>query len=218
MGGRCSSIVSRVVRSTRSLDCHDERGDGEFGTHVLAHGPANHLAGEQVEDHGQVKPALAGRNVGDIRQPDLIGPVRDKILLEQVCRHRQAMLAVGCAHAIAARRPRPDTVLAHDPFDPLAADGLALGAQFGVDARRSVSFPMLRMDPPDVDQQRAIGDLAWAVRPRPPRVVARRRHAQRLAPARYPGGPRARHVALSANPGNALRTRVKAEEVRIKDI
>jgi len=121
------------------LDCHDERGDSEFGTHVLAHGPANHLAGEQVEDHGQVEPALAGRNVGDIRQPDLIGPVCDTILLEQVCRHWQAMLAVGRAHAIAARPPRPDTVLAHDPFDPLAADGLALGAQFGVDARRSVS-------------------------------------------------------------------------------
>jgi hypothetical protein len=42
------------------------------------------LASEQVADHGQVEPALAGRNVGDIRQPDLIGPVRDKILLEQV--------------------------------------------------------------------------------------------------------------------------------------
>ena len=61
------------------------------------------------KDHGQVEPALAGRNVGDIRQPDLMGPVRDKILLEQVCRHWQAMLAVGCAHAIAARSPRPDT-------------------------------------------------------------------------------------------------------------
>jgi hypothetical protein len=34
------------------LDCHDQRGDGEFGTHVLAHRPANHPAGEQVEDHG----------------------------------------------------------------------------------------------------------------------------------------------------------------------
>ena len=33
------------------LDCHDERGDGEFGTDVLTHGPANHLAGEQFEDH-----------------------------------------------------------------------------------------------------------------------------------------------------------------------
>ena len=117
-----------------------------------------------IEDHGQVEPALAGRNVGDMRQPDLIGPMRDKILLEQVCRHWQAMLAVGCAHAIAARSPRPNTVLAHDPFDPFAADGLTLGPQFGVDARRSVSFPVLRMDPPDVDRQRTIGDLAWAVR------------------------------------------------------
>ena len=117
------------------------------------------------KDHGQVEPALAGRNVGDIRQPDLIGPVRDKILLEQVCRHREAMLAVGCAHAIAARRPRPETVLAHDPLDPLAADGLTLGSQFGVDARRSVSFLVLCMNPPDIGQQIAIGDLARAVRP-----------------------------------------------------
>jgi hypothetical protein len=40
-----------------------------------------------------------------------------------------------------------------------------LGPQFGVDARRSVSFPVLRMNPPDVDQQRAIDDLARAHRP-----------------------------------------------------
>ena len=33
-------------------------------------------------------------------------------------------------------------------------------------SRRSVSFPVLRMDPPDVDQQRAIGDLPRAVRRR----------------------------------------------------
>jgi hypothetical protein len=56
-------------------------------------------------------------------------------------------------------------MLAHNPFDPLAADGLALGAQLSMDARRAVSFLVLRMDPPDVDQQRAIGDLAWAARP-----------------------------------------------------
>ena len=91
--------------------------------------------------------------------------VGDKILLEEICRHRQAMLAVGCAYAIAARCPRPDTMLAHDPLDPLAADGLARGAQFSVDARRPVSFLVLRMDPLDVDQQRAIGDLAGARRP-----------------------------------------------------
>jgi hypothetical protein len=94
----------------------------------------------------------------------LIGLVGDKVLIQQVCRHRQGMLAVGCAHAIAARRPSPETVLAHDPLDPLAANGLILGSQFGVDARRSVSF-LVCMNPPDIGQQIAIGDLARTVRP-----------------------------------------------------
>jgi hypothetical protein len=56
-------------------------------------------------------------------------------------------------------------MLAHDPFDPLARDGLALGAPFGTDARRAVSLPVLRMNPPDIDQQLAIGDRARALRP-----------------------------------------------------
>jgi len=33
-----------------------KRGDGELGAHVVAHRPADHLAGEQIEDHGQVEP------------------------------------------------------------------------------------------------------------------------------------------------------------------
>jgi len=53
----------------------------------------------------------------------------------------------------------------HEPRDPLAADGLALGAQFDVNAWCSVSFPVLRMDPLDVGQQLAVGDLARALRP-----------------------------------------------------
>jgi hypothetical protein len=64
-----------------------------------------------------------------------------------------------------ARRPRLDAVLSHDPRDPLSADGMALGAEFGVNARRSISFPVLRMDPSDVDQQLAVGDLARTHRP-----------------------------------------------------
>jgi hypothetical protein len=48
------------------LDRHGERGDGELGAHVVAHGPTDHLAGEQIEDHGQVEPAFAGCDVGNI--------------------------------------------------------------------------------------------------------------------------------------------------------
>src|SRR5256714_15094211 len=87
-----------------SLECHGEGGNGEFGAHMLAHRPADDLASEQVEDHGQVEPTFAGRDVGDIRQPDLIGPVGYEIPIQQVGGYRQGMLAVGRAYALAAWR------------------------------------------------------------------------------------------------------------------
>jgi hypothetical protein len=44
------------------LDCHGERSDDEFGTHVIAHGPVDHFAGEQVEGSRPGKASLvAGR-------------------------------------------------------------------------------------------------------------------------------------------------------------
>src|SRR5947207_15994370 len=59
-------MMDQACSRALPLDCHGERSDSEFGTHVVARGPTNHLAGEHVEDHGQVEPALAGRNVVDI--------------------------------------------------------------------------------------------------------------------------------------------------------
>src|SRR3979411_2503857 len=118
---------------------------------------------------------------GDIRQPDLIGPVGCEIPIQQVGGYRQVMLAVGRAYAIAAWRVSPDAVLAHHPLDPLAADGLALGTQLGMNTRCPISAAVLRMNPPDIDQQLAIGDLAQALWLRTPIVEAGRRHAQRIA-------------------------------------
>jgi hypothetical protein len=54
--------------------------------------------------------------------------------LGAIHRRPSAGLARRCfvQHAIAARRPSPETALAHDPLDPLAADGLALGQGIAV--------------------------------------------------------------------------------------
>jgi hypothetical protein len=38
-----------------------------------------------------------------------------------------------------------------------------IAGELGISA--SMPFPVLRMEPPDIDQQRTIGDLPWAVRP-----------------------------------------------------
>jgi hypothetical protein len=56
-------------------------------------------------------------------------------------------------------------MLAHHPLDPLTADGLALGPQLGMDPRRTISFPVVSMNPLDIAQELTIGDLARAVRP-----------------------------------------------------
>jgi hypothetical protein len=93
------------------LDCHDQRSDGEFGAHMIAHCPADHFGGEEIEDHGQVKPTFAGRDVGDVGQPNPIGAVGHKGLVEQVWRHGQGMIAVGRAYAIAAWGSSPDAML-----------------------------------------------------------------------------------------------------------
>jgi hypothetical protein len=154
------------------LDCYCQRGHGEFDTPVLAHRPADDFPGEQIEDHGS-QPKRASprrRDVGDIRQPDLIGLLGPEIPIQKVGRYRQGMIAVGCANTIPAWRVSPDAVPVHRPLDPLAADTLALSAQFGgdafgVDARRPTATPVLGMDPPDIDQLLAISNFASAFWP-----------------------------------------------------
>jgi len=44
-------------------------------------------------------------------------------------------------------------MLAHHPLDPLVADSLALGTQLGMDARRTISFPVVSMNPLDIAQE-----------------------------------------------------------------
>jgi hypothetical protein len=56
-------------------------------------------------------------------------------------------------------------MLAHHPLDPLAADGVALGPQLGMDARRAISFPMASMNALDIapgahDRRSCAGSLA----------------------------------------------------------
>src|SRR4051812_21233042 len=91
------------------------------------------------------------------------------------------MFAIGRAHTIAAWRVSSDAVPVHHPLDPLAADGLTLSTQLGVDTRCPIPTPVVSMNPPDIGQQLAIGDLARTLRPRSPCVEARWRDAEHIA-------------------------------------
>tara|TARA_R110002051_G_scaffold22185_2_gene57741 strand:- start:1042 stop:1311 length:270 start_codon:yes stop_codon:yes gene_type:complete len=51
----------------------------DLGLRGLAHGPADDLAGVHVENGGEVGPAIAGWDVGEVGEPYLIGAAASKL-------------------------------------------------------------------------------------------------------------------------------------------
>src|SRR5208282_5529442 len=87
----------------------------QLGAHVVGQGPADDPAAGQVDDRGQVGPALPGRDVGDVAD---IAPVhffaRAEVALDQVT----GRLGVGIGDgglAPALLAPALEAGLAHQP-------------------------------------------------------------------------------------------------------
>jgi len=166
---------------TLALDRHGQGGDGQLLAHVIAHRPAHYLAAEQIEDGGQVQPPLIGRDVGDVRQPNLIRPGGQEGLVEQIVGNRQAMIAVGGDDPEAALGHRSNAMAMHQPLDPAAADEAPFRAQGRVDARGAVAAAVTGMDTPDSGQQRPVRRHPRALRAATPSVIAAARDFQRIA-------------------------------------
>ena len=52
-----------------------QRVEHEVGVHRAADPPADDAPGEDVDDEGHVQPALPGRDVGEVRDPQLVRPL-----------------------------------------------------------------------------------------------------------------------------------------------
>ena len=174
-------MVSEAGRRLLPLDGHGQGRDGQFRPHVVTHRPADDFAGEEIEHDGQIEPPFPGWHVGDVGEPNLIGPLGGEFLVEPVGGDRQVVMAVRGAHQKPPWRSCPDAVMMHEAFDAATARRLPIGAQGRVDPGRAISSPMCRMDPPDLGQQGAIGHLTRAFGPATPGVIPRRRDTHRIA-------------------------------------
>lgn len=81
-----------------------QRGDGELGGHPIFDRVADDSVAEQVLDRAAVQLALAGRVLGDVGDPDLIGPSSGEVPLDVVVVHRRPRRLGGAATALADRR------------------------------------------------------------------------------------------------------------------
>ena len=63
---------------TSSLQGHAQSGDDELSIEDLMHGPADHTAGEDIQDRDQIQPTLAGEDAGGVGRPHLVRPFEGK--------------------------------------------------------------------------------------------------------------------------------------------
>ncbi len=65
---------------TTSFPCHFQRFHGEPAVRRERHGPAHWFSCEQVENNGEVRPALIRPDIGHITAPHLIWPGHGELL------------------------------------------------------------------------------------------------------------------------------------------
>ncbi len=134
---------------------HVERFHDEVGSERVTHRPAHDAAAPGIQHRRQVKPALARRDVGHVRNPQLIRPEGCKIALHEV----RGCDGVGI---LPRRAPVPPPLgtgqvgVAHQPRYPLPPTPHALRMQLRVDPRRSVRSPAPLVNGPNLSEQAPI--------------------------------------------------------------
>lgn len=155
---------------------HVQRPDRQILFHPVADSPANHAPREQVDDDGQINPALTRPDVGDVARPLLVRGTRRKVLLQEVRRDVEGVIAVGGALELAAADDA-DAVLAHQTAYPTLSDPQAQLVQLFGHPRPAVAAQAQPMLFADMRQDHHVAPLTDGRGPAQPRAQPAIRYA-----------------------------------------
>ena len=65
-------------------DRHPQGCQRQVGAQMIAHRPADDLATVEIQDRGQIEPALIGLDIGDVGKPDPVRRSGGEVAIEQV--------------------------------------------------------------------------------------------------------------------------------------
>ena len=148
--------------------------------HVVSGCPAHNAATEQVEDDGEIQPPGRGPDVGDVRGPQLVGPRRVEILLDQVWRNGLAMVRVRGSSKTSSTGSS-ESQAGHQSRDTVATKLQTSLLELGVDARAPVGPSALAMDCRDLDPEALVVLRSLRRLPARPCVVATGRYLEHPA-------------------------------------
>jgi hypothetical protein len=124
---------------------------------VVAHRPADDAAAVGVEDDREEEPALAGRQVGDVGEPQLVWPRGGEAATDEVRRRRGRRVGDRRSAPLPATGDALQLELAHQAGDTLAADTDAVRlAQLGMHAWCTIGLERLGEDAPAQRCERCI--------------------------------------------------------------
>jgi hypothetical protein len=161
-----------------AFDGHLQCVHRDLDLQARAHAPADDLAGEEVENCGQIQPALAGGDAGEVGEPDLVRHLGGEVASQPVGRDRIAMPAVGGSRAPGQGGQAPQAGPAHQSLDARTSHAPAVAAQHRMHPWRGVGSAAVGVYPADVVEQGAVGRGPGALGAGAPRIVAARRDAQ----------------------------------------
>ena len=87
-------VVNAALGWPAQGDGHVQGTDRQVLLHPIADRPPDHPARMQVEDDGQIDPALPRPDPGDVTSPFLVGLARRKVLIQEVRRDVEPVVAV----------------------------------------------------------------------------------------------------------------------------
>src|SRR5216684_6573967 len=157
-------MVDQACTGPLRRDGHPQGCQRQVGAQVIAHCPADDLSAVEVQDRGQIKPALIGLDISNICEPDPVRRSGGEVAVEQVRGDREVVPAIGRPHPPGPCHDGANAVMAHQPLDAATAHPAALGLQLGMDTRTAVASVCVAMDPPDVVDEVTIGDGSSALR------------------------------------------------------
>ncbi len=168
--GMVDAVLGRCAVPDGCLQrCH-----GDPRVHGAADGVADHLARPGVQDGGQVDKAARDGDVGQVHDPQLVGPVRDEILVE--VRKDETLVVAVRRHYVASPSFGLQAMLAHQAPKLLAIDDDALVAECRSDPVVPVALELVA-DGADPDQKALLlqrnGGRVVESRPGEPHQLAR---------------------------------------------
>ena len=94
-------MVNAVLRRLSQGYVHVQRPDRQISLDTIPDSPADDATRIQVEDDGQIQPALMRPDIADTARPFLVGLVSSNVAIQRVRRNAELVLAV-CRHLVFA--------------------------------------------------------------------------------------------------------------------